>query len=62
MRNKNKGPAYKGHDSHIHATVSAEQRAKVLGLAKREGMSISEFMRRTIDELAAWETTRGPKK
>ncbi|GAG29306.1 unnamed protein product [marine sediment metagenome] len=49
MRSKNKGPAYKGHDSNIHVTVTSQQRAKVLDLAKREGLSISEFMRRTID-------------
>ena len=48
---KNKGPTYKGHDSHIHVTVTAEQRAKLLALAKRAGVTVSVQVRGMIDDL-----------
>ena len=50
-RSKNKGPAYKGHDSHIHVTVSDKQRAKVIRNARRARVTISVYMRGVIDEL-----------
>ncbi len=50
-RSPNKGPAYKGHDAHIHVTVSEAQRAKVLRLAKRDGVTVSVLVRGIIDGL-----------
>ena len=50
-RSPNRGPTYKGHDSHIHVTVTAKQRAKLLALAKRTGVSISVQVRGMIDDL-----------
>ncbi len=50
-RSPNKGPAYKGHDSHIHVTVTATQRAKLLAASARQGVSISVLVRGIIDGL-----------
>lgn len=50
-RSKNRGPGYKGHDSNIHVTVNAEQRAKVVRNARLAKLSISVYMRRVIDGL-----------
>ena len=50
-RSPHKGPAYKGHDSHVHVTVSERQAAKVRRLAKRAGLGLSAYMRGVIDEL-----------
>ena len=50
-RPKGKGPTYKGHDSHVHVTVTAKQRAKLLAQAKRAGVSISVQVRGMIDDM-----------
>lgn len=50
-RSPNKGPAYKGHDAHVHVTVSDEQRAKVVALARQAGLTLSHYMRKVIDDL-----------
>ncbi len=50
-RPKGKGPAYKGHDSHIHVTVTATQRAKLLAASARTGVSISVIVRGLIDDM-----------
>ena len=50
-RPKGKGPTYKGHDSHIHVTVTRQQRLKLLAEAKHAGVSISVQVRGMIDDL-----------
>ena len=50
-RPKGKGPTYKGHDSHVHVTVTGEQRAKVDALARKAGLTLSHYMRKVIDDL-----------
>ena len=54
-RTAHQGPKRKGLDSHIHVTVTARQRAKMVRLAKRAGLSLSKYMRKVIDE---WEVAR----
>lgn len=51
MRNKNQGPNFKGHNSHIHITVTSSQRALVLANARKAKQSISVYMRGVIDNL-----------
>lgn len=50
-RSPNKGPKYKGHDSHIHVTVTAKQRSKLLAASARKGVSISVIVRALIDDM-----------
>jgi len=50
-RTAHQGPARKGLDSHIHVTVTARQRAKMVRLAKRAGLSLSKYVRSVIDDL-----------
>ncbi len=51
MRARSTAQRYQGFDSHLHVTVTAGQRDKLMALAKREGVSLSQFVRALIDGL-----------
>ena len=43
--------AYKGFNAHLHVTVTKEQREKFVALARRKHLSLSELMRKMVDDL-----------
>ena len=51
MSRKQSAAAYKGLVGHVHVTVTKQQAVKVRRLAKRAGLSLSEYMRGVIDDL-----------
>lgn len=51
MRARSSAQRYKGFDSHLHVTVTATQRDKLVALAKRQGVPLSQFVRGVIDDL-----------
>ena len=50
-RSHHTGRPPQGLDHDLHASVSKKQRAKVLKLARRQGKSVSRFVRDWIDGL-----------
>ena len=48
---KSTAQRYRGHDAHVHVTVTKAQRAKLQAQAKRTGCSLSVLVRGMIDDM-----------